>query len=149
MREGRFKSIQWPTALLVGAGVGLVFLFAAHGFPWFASGIISPSIMGRDVKPPEVADAPWSFKMIGWHLALSGHYAAIIALLVTRMRGIVAILVGGLIGSVLYLANYYVFRQVLAGSEAQSEVATLVVHVAFGMAAAGMYVGLVKPRIPA
>jgi hypothetical protein len=80
------------------------------------------------------------------HLGISLFYGIIISMVVSGIREMRAVLTGGVIGLVLYLANLgviSVFAPALRGNEAT----VIFTHVVFGLIAGAAYRGLLRRRI--
>lgn len=134
-------------AVVVGGLIaGAVMWLLSHGMPWFASGMISPTLMGRSLKAPGVVDTARSALTSIAELGVAVVYTFLLALIVTRLRGMWAVAAGGIIGFGLYLINYVVFRLLFATDWTGSEAPVVVTHVAFGMVASGVYKGLAARR---
>jgi hypothetical protein len=146
-RSEEFRNIQWGAAVYAGLLAGAIFLIVNHGLPWFTSGLVSPSVMGRDVKPPETIDGAATMQMMGLHLVLSVLYALVLAPFANIFHRMAAVWIGGLVGAALYAMNYLAFEYLLGRGPAQNELATALTHIAFGMVAAGFYRGF--RRVPA
>lgn len=133
---------SWKAAVLAGLiGAGIAWLLS-HGLPWFTSGMVSPTLLGRDLKPAGLIDPLGSVVTTITLVVVSVLYALIIAPLVTRLRGMWAVAVGGVIGFGLYLLNYAVFRLLMNADLTGTEFPVLVTHVTFGAVVAGLYKGL-------
>lgn len=140
---------DWRAALIAGViGCAVVWLLS-HGIPWFTSGMVSPSMMGRDLKPPGLVDASMTLVTLVAQLGVSIAYALAIAPLVSRFRGMWAIALGGIIGIGLYLLNLAAFRLVFTDQWTGSELPVIVTHVVFSMVVAGAYKGLAARKLPA
>jgi hypothetical protein len=73
-------------------------------------------------------------------------YALVIALVVTRLRGMWAVALGAAVGLGLYCLNFLVFHFLLTVDHTATEVPVLVTHVVFAAIAAGAYKGLAARR---
>ena len=142
-RDARF---DWAAAVWGGLIAGAVVWLLSHGIPWFTSGMVSPTLMGRDLKPPGLVDPFRSAMTILAQAVVSVAYAFVIALLVTRLRGMWAVGLGMLIGVGLYALNFLVFHFLLTVDWTGGELAVLVTHVVFAAMAAGAYKGLAARR---
>lgn len=141
--------LDWRSALLAGLIGGAVVLLLSHGIPWFTSGMVSPTMMGRDLKPEGLVDSSMSVVTVLGQFVVSLVYALVIAPLVTRFRGMWAVAVGGLIGLGLYLLNFAVFRLMLSDRWTGSELSVVVTHVVFSMVVAGAYKGMAARKVVA
>jgi hypothetical protein len=142
----RSARLEWGAAVLAGLIAGVIAWLLSHGIPWFTSGLVSPTLMGRDLKPPGLIDPYRSVITVLAQLVVAIGYSLVIAPLVTRFRGVWAIGAGGLIGLALYGCNFCVFHFLLRVDWSNGELAVVVTHVVFGMLAAGAYKGLAARR---
>jgi hypothetical protein len=142
----RSARLDWGAAVLAGLIAGGIAWLLSHGIPWFTSGLVSPTLMGRDLKPPGVVDPYASFMTVLTQLGVAVAYGLIIAPLVTRLRGLWAMALGGVIGAGLYALNFCVFHLLLGVAWSGAELSVIVTHVVFGMIAAGTYKGLAARR---
>jgi hypothetical protein len=137
-------------AILGGLIAGGVLWLLSHGTPWFASGMITPTMMGRDLKPAGMVDASRSALTTVTEFGVAVVYTFVLGLLVTHLRGMWAVAAGGVAGVGLYLINYAVFHLFMATDWTGSEAPVLVTHIVFGMIASAIYKGLAARRsIPA
>lgn len=138
---GRF---QWMPALAAGLIPGVILLILPHASPWEGLTVFSPAIMGREVP------ASWGMNVSGIvviHLALSVVYGLIISLTVMNVRQMRALLVGGVVGLVLYGVNLAVVWLWIPGLHS-NEVSVALTHLVFGLVAAGAYRGLLRRPVP-
>lgn len=138
--------LDWGAAVLAGLATAAIAWLLSHGIPWFTSGMVSPTLMGRDLKPPGELDAYRSTMTILAQAVTGVVYALIIALGVTRFRGLWAVGLGTLIGVGLYLVNLAVFKMAKGVDWSGSEWQVVVTHIVFGAVAAGAYKGLAARR---
>jgi hypothetical protein len=103
----------------------------------------SPVVMGRLI--PAGIGIPLPVRWI-IHLVVSVLYGMIISLLVTPFTRWQAVLVGGLVGMLLYFVNRAVVHFLFPALET-NEAAVLFTHEVFAMVAAGAYRGLLKRRM--
>ena len=136
------QPFNWRYAIYAGFLAAAVFLFVSRGIP-YSSGLMSPTVVGREVHPPVILDGGSSMTALILHMLASIIYALLVAPLVTRMRPFWAVLTGGALGVVLYGINYVLFSMLFADVPGQRESIALVTHVAFGMVAAAAYKGMV------
>jgi hypothetical protein len=137
---------NWWAALLAGLISGGIVWLLSHGIPWFTSGMVSPTLMGRDLKPPGAVDPHLSAWTVLLHLVLSIGYAMVIGLLAGQLRGLWALVAGAVVGLGLYALNYAAFNYVLAVEWSGNELSVLVAHLVFATVAAGAYKGLASRR---
>jgi hypothetical protein len=142
-REAR---IDWRAAALAGLVTGAVFWLFSHGTPWFTSGMVSPTLMGRDLEPSNLIPTSQSIVVTLIQFGMAVVYTMVVALFVTPLRGMWAIGAGGVVGMALYALNFVIFRQVIDGDLTGSELQVLVTHIIFSMVAAGIYKGLAARR---
>ncbi|HLH55283.1 MAG TPA: hypothetical protein VKY92_16905, partial [Verrucomicrobiae bacterium] len=79
------------------------------------------------------------------HLGIAEVYSLIVSLFVNNVTQTRALLVGGVIGAVLYVCNLAVVRIAFPGWHG-NEVAVLFTHIVFGLIVSGAYRGLLKRR---
>jgi len=139
--------IRWAMIATVALIAGAFFLLVARGIPWASSGLVSPTLMGREIKPPESVDWLLSFGVSLIHMVVALLYGFIIGPIVHWLRGVPAIFIGGLIGLLLYLLNYAFFNFAFTLPD-QRELPALVTHLAFGMIMAGGYKGVARRDLP-
>ena len=145
-----WRSIRWSSGAMAGFIVGSVLFFVSNGmFPWGTSGAINPAIMGLVVAPGAEATPSLFFGVLGMHLVLSVAYGLLIAAVAHSFRPILAGVVGGLIGLVLYFVDYALFAAMFSSEIPQREVAAVLTHIAFGLITAETYKGMVRRRQPA
>ena len=143
----RSARLDWGAAVLAGLIAGAIAWLLSHGIPWFTSGLVSPTLMGRDLKSPGLVDPYASVMTVLAQLVVAIGYAMIVAPLVTRLRGLWAMALGGVIGLGLYALNFCVFHFFLGVAWSGGELPVIVTHVVFGMIAAGTYKGLAARRV--
>jgi len=136
---------HWQAMPAVASGLiaGIVLLVVPHASPWSGVTSFTPTMMGRVV--PE----SWglgSFMTVVFHLALAIIYGVLISLVVTRIRQMAAVVIGGLLGLVLYRLNLTVISLWFPAMRG-AEVAVIVTHVVFGLIAAGAYRGLLRRKV--
>jgi hypothetical protein len=140
--HGRF---QWAPALGAGLIASAILLVVPRGNPWAALTSFTPAIMGRPISPTTGFPLPAIWVA---HLALAVIYGLIISRVIARLHGAAAILIGGLVGLLLYFANLGVVS-ILWPVRNGSELAVVSTHIVFGLIAAGVYRGLLRRKIPA
>ena len=124
---------------------GVVLLILPHATPWEGLTVFTPAIIGRQVP------ASWGMNVFGVvviHLALSLVYGLIISLSVMSARQMRALLVGGVVGLVLYALNLLVVSLWIPGLRTD-EVPVVLTHLVFGLVAAGAYRGLLRRAVVA
>ena len=142
------RSARFNLTAAISAGLvsGAVLWLFSHGTPWFTSGMVSPTLMGRDLKPAGAVDGFSSTLTVLAQLVVAVGYTLIIAAVVSRLRGMWAAALGGVVGLGLYVLNFLVFHFLLTVDWTGTEVPVIVTHVVFGMVAAGIYKGLAARR---
>ncbi len=136
---------QWLPAMGAGLIPGVILLILPHASPWEGLTLFSPAIVGR------VVPATWGMSNAGiivLHLALSLIYGIIISLAVMNVRQLRAVLVGGVVGLVLYVINFGIVSLCTPDLRG-NEFPVIVTHIVFGLVAAGAYRGLLRRAIPA
>lgn len=144
-----WRSIRWSNGAAAGLIVGLILFFVSKGNPWTGSGLIDPSVMGLEVAPGREATPGFFFGTMALHLALAAIYGVVISAIAHSFRPMVAGMVGGLIGLVLYFVDSAVFTAMFSNEVPQSELAAVVHHIAFGIITAEAYKGMARRRQPA
>ena len=122
-------------ALFSGLVAGAVFLILSRGFPWISSGV-PEAAMGR----PLVENVPQGgfllISLVQMGLALA--YSFVVGLFVYRFDPLAAVMMGAVAGTILYFANFLVFRVMLQVGE-EGEISVLMIHIIFCMLAASLY----------
>ena len=145
------KRTDYMQAIWSGLLAGLLFLILemimvplfAGGSPWGPPRMIAGILLGSEVVPPP---ANFQFGIVlaalVVHFILSVIYALIIAAIVHRKSTGTAMLIGTIIGIVIYLVNFYGFTYFFPWFANARNWITVVTHIVFGLASAGIYVGL-------
>lgn len=145
---GRFDtyvhSVRWHDGAMAGLIVGTVLFFLTRGIPWVGSGAIDPAIMGREVSPGQEPSPGFFLGVMSLHLILSVLYGLIVAAIVNPFRPVVAGMIGGFVGLVLYFIDFGLFSAFGSNAGALSEWPSLLMHVAFGIIAAEAYKGMTR-----
>jgi hypothetical protein len=131
---------QWLPAIGAGLIAGIVLLVLPRGNPWSALTFFSPTILGR------VVPADWETHWVvaaTIHLAISLVYGLIIGRAVAHVTQFRAVIVGSLVGVVLYIVNFLAFSLVARGLIG-NEFSVLFAHLVFGAIAGGAYRGLLR-----
>lgn len=128
---------------------------------WWAFWDVLPEIFYRDVRltaaillgstilPPPVGFDGLAFVAASVvHFSLSIVYGLILAPIVARRPLWISLLIGAAYGGLIYLVNLYGFVYLFPWFEMVRDWITLVTHVAFGAAVAGVYT-LLSRRTPA
>ncbi|HEV2208152.1 MAG TPA: hypothetical protein VG167_05215 [Verrucomicrobiae bacterium] len=138
--------LQWGAALGAGFIAGLVLLIIPRGSPWASLTFFSPAIMGRAVPAGMMLPLPFAWAV---HLGLSLVYGIIVSASIAALHRYRAVLVGGMIGAVLYLLNWLIVSLLWPRWAVGNQVPVIFTHVVFGMIAAGAYRGLLRRKVTA
>jgi hypothetical protein len=137
--------LQFAPAVMAGLIAGVILLIIPHASPWERLTSFTPAIVGRVVPPS------WGIPGLGiaaLHLAVSVIYGFIISLAVIHVRELRAVLVGGVVGLLLYILNYGIVSLWLPALRG-NEVPVIITHAVFGLIAAGAYRGLLRRKVSA
>lgn len=135
--------LQWLPAIAAGLIPGIILLVLPHASPWEGLTLFTPAIIGR------VIPASWAisvFDVVVIHLGLSLIYGIIISVMVINVRELRAILLGGVVGLVLYCLNFGIVSLWFPALKG-AEIPVVVTHVVFGLVAAGAYRGLLRRKV--
>lgn len=146
-RVDAIETRHWQAVPAMAAGLiaGVILLVVPHASPWEGLTSFSPAILGRVVPPA------WNlgvFLVVILHLALSVIYGLIVSFAVINIREMTAVLVGGVVGLLLYLLNLGAVSLWFPAMRG-SEVSVIVTHAVFGLIAAGAYRGLLRRKVAA
>jgi hypothetical protein len=141
------RPVQWMTGLKAALVIGLIFWLVARGIPWGPSGLVSPTVMGRELKAPEILDLNASILASVLHFVCAIIYGLVMMPLIHRFTYDNAWLIGAAMGIVLYLLNLAAFTIFGGGAPYSRELPVFVTHLAFGIIFTGAYKGLVKRRV--
>src|SRR5438045_439209 len=141
------RPVQWWTGIQAALALAVLFLLISRGIPWASSGIVSPTVLGREIKFPGAMDASLVTTAIILHFISCVVYASILMPLIHWFRYGSAALVGAGLGVLLYLLNLALFTIVGGGAPYSREMPVFVTHLAFGLIFTGVYTGLVRRRI--
>ncbi len=136
---------QWLPAIEAGLISGIILLILPHASPWEGLTLFTPAIVGR------VVPATWGMSNAGiivLHLAISLIYGILVSLAVMNVRQLRAVLVGGVVGLVLYVISFGIVS-LLVPDLRGNEFPVIITHIVFGLVAAGAYRGLLRRAIPA
>ena len=134
--------LQWGPALEAGLIAGAILLVVPRGSPWSQFTFFSPIVLGRNLAG--VGNFPLPLIWIV-HLVLALVYGVIVSALVSKLTNWRAILVGGLVGLVLYFVNLGLVALCFPNL-IRAEGLVAFTHVVFGLLAAGAYRGLLHRR---
>lgn len=135
---------QGLPALAGGLIAGIILLVVPHASPWEGLATFTPAVVGRVL--PTMWGVPAS-AVIAMHLALSAIYGVIISFAVINIHELRAVIVGGIVGLVLYFINLGVVSLWLPTLRG-TEFSVLFTHFVFGLIAAGAYRGLLRRKVP-
>src|SRR5436190_18762506 len=138
------RPVQWLTGLKAAAVIGLVFWLVTRGIPWASSGLVSPTVMGREIRPPGSVDLGSAGLATALHFLCAIIYGVIMLPLIHRFQYSNAWLIGAAMGVLLYVINLAAFALIGGGAPYSRELPAFITHLAFGMIFAGTYKGLVK-----
>jgi hypothetical protein len=131
---------QWPAALTAGIIAGALLLIVPRGSPWEGISFFSPVILGRSI--PETAGIGFPTTALV-HLLLAAIYGLLVSRLVSNITQLRAVLVGGVVGVLLYLANFGIITLGFPSLRGH-ELSVILTHIVFGLVAAGAYRGLLR-----
>ena len=140
--EKQRRAVDFNAAMNAGLLIGLLLALFPRGSPWGGMTFFSPTVMGRTLT--ELGSA--FVLSLGAHLALSIGYAIIIGLIVDKLGRVKAVIAGGIVGALLFLLNWAVFKFLVTDGTTRESL-VLFTHIAFGLMTAGAYKGLSKPPV--
>ena len=147
----RDQPVKWSAAAYAGVAAGIL-ATVVEIVLWSVFTDALPEILYRDTRfaaaiaigpgalsPPAGFD--WRVMLAATlvHFALSVVYALVLSRLISRLRAFPSLLAGAAFGLFLYALNMYGFTAVFPWFEAARDWITAAAHVAFGLAAAGVY----------
>ena len=149
-REGSFfQSVRWRKASQAGLIVGLILFLVNRGIPWLGSGAINPGVLGREITSGHEPTFLTFLSAFGLHMSICIIYAWIIAAIVHGFRPVIAGIMGGVVGLVLYFISAAIAGMISEIPAEQREVPALIFHIAFGIIVAEAYKGLARRSPPA
>jgi hypothetical protein len=140
------RPVQWATGIKAALAVAAILWLVTRGIPWAPSGLVSPTVMGREIKNPAEINTNLSALASVLHFVLAMVYASIMMPLIHRFTYNNAWLIGAALGLVLYVLNLAV-SAMFGGTPYARELPVLITHLAFGIIFTGAYKGLVKRRV--
>ncbi len=140
------RPVEWARGFKVALAIAAAFWLVSRGIPWVASGIVSPTVMGREIKHPGQINLNLAVLAMGLHFACALLYAAIMMPIIHQFRFNTGWIAGLGLGIVLYLINLATFTLIGDGAPYSREIPALVAHVAFAVVFTGAYKGFVKRR---
>jgi len=141
------RPVQWATGIKAALTIGAIFWLVTRGIPWAPSGLVSPTVMGREIKPPGAIDLNTSVLATCLHFICAALYGTLMVPLIHKFTYSNAWLVGAALGIILYMLNLAIFSLFGDGAPYSREFPVLVTHLAFGIIFTGAYKGLVKRRV--
>ena len=141
------RPVQWATGIKAALAVAGILWLVTRGIPWAPSGLVSPTVMGREIKNPGEINTGLAGMATVLHFILAMVYASVLMPLIHRFRYSNAWLIGAAMGIGLYLVNLAIFALVAGGAPYSRELPAFITHLAFGTIFTGAYKGLVKRRV--
>jgi hypothetical protein len=141
------RPVQWGTGIKAALATGAIFWLVSRGIPWASSGLVSPTVMGREIKHPGELNFGLASLAIGLHLFCAVLYGVVMMPLIHRFVYSNAWLVGAAMGALLYFANMAAFAGFGGYAPYSREMPVFLTHLAFGIVFTGAYKGLVQRRI--
>lgn len=142
------KTFPIKPSVYAGLIAGVVFMMLEMimvplfmgGSPWGPPRMIGAILLGEGVLPPP---ATFNFGVlmvaIVLHLMLSVVYALIIDYVSRNTRFLLALLIGAVIGYVIYLVNFYLFTGLFPWFAKARNWVSAFTHISFGIAAVWAY----------
>ncbi len=144
--------IDWRAGLWAGLIAGLVFMLAEMAMvaliqgesPWAPPRMIAAMVLGQDVLPPPATfDLGIVSVAMLVHFGLSLVYGALFALLARHLDRTKALIVGAVLGLVLYVVNFYPIAAAMFPWFAMARNGiSIAAHLIFGVALAAAYTAL-------
>jgi hypothetical protein len=141
------RPVQWGTGIKAALAIAGIFWLVTRGIPWAPSGLVSPTVMGREIKNPGELNASLAGIAIALHFLSAIIYASIMMPLIHHFRYSNAWLVGAAMGVILYFVSLAAFAMFGNAAPYSRELPVLITHLAFGIVFTGAYKGLVKRRL--
>jgi hypothetical protein len=147
--------VKWKAAAGAGLGAGVI----ATIFEIALWGVLTDALPENFLRDTRFAAAivmgrrilgnalDWQLIAVATlvHFALSIAYGLVLSLLIRRMRTLSSLAAGAAFGLSLYALNMYGFTTLFPWFEATRDSITVATHLAFGVAAAGVYRLLAHP----
>src|SRR5687767_2435436 len=99
------RPVQWATGIKAALAVAAILWLVTRGIPWAPSGLVSPTVMGREIKDPGSINTSLAGLATILHFVVAIVYASIMMPLIHRFTYGNAWLVGAGLGVALYLLN--------------------------------------------
>src|SRR5688572_17179485 len=141
------RPVQWATGIKAALGIAAIFWLVTRGIPWAPSGLVSPTVMGREIKDPGSLSSSLAIVAILLHFVSALIYSSIMIPLIHRFCYSNAWLIGAAFGIVLYLVNLAAASIFAGGAPYSRELPVFITHLAYGVVFTGAYKGLVKRRV--
>lgn len=141
------RPVQWGTGVKAALAIGAIFWLVSRGIPWASSGLVSPTVMGREIKYPGELNFAVAGLAISLHLLCAVIYGVVMMPLIHRFVYSNAWLVGAALGVVMYFVNMAAFAMFGNFAPYSREMPVFLTHLAFGIVFTGAYKGLVQRRI--
>ena len=97
------RGVQWATGLKAAFGIAAILWLVTRGIPWASSGLVSPTVMGRELKDPGEINARLAGLATILHFVAGMLYASLMMPLIHRFPFSTAWLIGGTMGAILIL----------------------------------------------
>jgi hypothetical protein len=143
------RPVDWGAGIKAALGIAAIFWLVTRGIPWAPSGLVSPTVMGREIKYPGALDTNLAGIATILHFVSALVYAAIMMPLIHRFCYNNAWMIGAGMGLVTYLLSLAAFALFGDAAPYSRELPVLITHLAFGIVFTGAYKGLVKRRVNA
>jgi hypothetical protein len=140
--------VSWSAAAEAGLMGGVVYLVLelilvplfVGGSVWSVLRMIAAIVLGRGVlPPPDTFDVAVVLTGAVLHLLLATLYGLVLSAMINRAGPGVAVLLGAMVGLVLYIINYYVFTAVFPWFASARTWVTVFTHLVFGFVVAWSY----------
>lgn len=148
MENGFWKAAIWSG--IIAAVVMLMLemimnpLFLGNS-PWGPPRMMAAILLGSEVLPPPATfDFGILMAAMVVHFPLSVIYAIIIGAIVKNMETGKAVLIGAIIGLVIYLVNFYGFTAIFPWFAMARNWVQIVIHIAFGLSAAWSFMAIYR-----
>lgn len=135
--------VRWLKALYVSLAIGAFFLVLPRAVPWFSSGV-PETAMGRALGSIQSSQVEPFLITAALHMLLAVCYGFILAMLVFRFEIQKAVLLGAVVGLVLYGINFGLFRIVLRVPSI-NEAPVVLTHLFFGLLFSSAYKAISVP----
>src|SRR5687767_11606123 len=93
------RPVQWFTGIKAALAIAAILWLVTRGIPWATSGLVSPTVMGREIKDPGQINSSLSALATVLHFVAAMVYASIMMPLIHRFTYNNAWLVGAALGA--------------------------------------------------